>query len=39
MTHIRGQGEADKQTVRGTVCPPNVLRYATKDGGHERAVP
>lgn len=38
MTHISGQGEADKQTVRGTVCPPNGLRYAIKDGGHEGTV-
>jgi uncharacterized phage protein (TIGR02218 family) len=36
--HIPGQGEADKQTVRGTVCPPNGLRYATRDGGHDGAV-
>ena len=32
---IPGQGEADQQTVRGTVCPPNRQRYASQDGGHE----
>jgi len=35
VKHIPGQGEADKQTVRGTVCPPNGIRYAAK--GEENA--
>ena len=35
MTHFPGQGEADKLTVRGTVSPQNVLRYASRDGGNE----
>jgi hypothetical protein len=35
---IPGQGEADQQIVRGTVCPPNGLRYASQDGSHEGEV-
>jgi len=38
VTHITGEGEADQQTVRGTVCPPNVLRYASQDGGYHGEV-
>ncbi len=35
MTYIPGQGEAEKQRVRGTVCPPNGLRYASRGDGNE----
>lgn len=38
MTQILGQGEADQQAVQGTVCPPNGLRYAVRDGSNQGAV-
>ena len=33
--HIPGQGEAEKQTVRGTVCLPNGLRNASRGDGNQ----
>ena len=38
MTQILGQGVVDQQTVQGTVCPPNGLRYAVRDGSNQGAV-
>ncbi len=36
--NIPGQGEAEKQRVRGTVCPPNGLRYAAKGEANQGVV-
>jgi hypothetical protein len=38
VTQIPGQGEADQRAIRGTICPPNGLRYAVRDGSNQGAV-